>query len=68
MKVKEVIKYQKDLEQKYFIFVDKGTLKKVIIELQAFEQIRSSMAYDHKLDIIANYLIHIVNRYKYKYA
>jgi hypothetical protein len=68
MKEKEVIKYQEDLEKRYFIMVDIVTLRKTIEDLNRYQLIKVTMTYDYRLQIIAESLISMINKYKCRYA
>lgn len=68
MKEKEVIKYQEDLEKRYFIMVDIVTLRKTIEDLNRYQLIKAAMTYDYRLQIIAESLISMINKYKCRYA
>lgn len=68
MNNEQLKKYKKDLQNRYLIFVDLNTLKKVYKDLLLFNIIYVDMEYDLQLDIIANHLMFIIKKYKYKYA
>lgn len=68
MKETEVIKYQEDLEKRYFIMVDIVTLRKTIEDLNRYQLIKYTMTYDYRLQIIAESLISMINKYKCRYA
>lgn len=68
MKETEVIKYQEDLEKRYYIMVDIVTLRKTIEDLNRYQLIKYTMTYDYRLQIIAESLISMINKYKCRYA
>lgn len=67
-KESEVIKLHKDLEQRYFIFIDKRTLSNIYYELLELQAINRKMDYEYKLNVIAEFIMHLLQKYKRRYA
>lgn len=68
MKESLILKYQEDLEKKYYIFVDTVTLRNTIEELKIYHGFNHVIEYEKSLDLVAQRLMSIFIKYKYKYT